>query len=310
MSGIQDFAAGPGRNAVIMVYGLPDADKARPAVLELCGKLDALVRSELNRFGDSGTGAVMAFGAGAWPRLFPAQPTPEELRVFEPIRGERHLAPSTPGDLFFHIRSERMDVCQELAGIIGRILDGVAEPVDETHGFKYFDSRAIIGFVDGTENPTGDEKLEFASIGAPGSPIDGGSYVFIQKYLHDLKGWDDLPVEEQERAIGRRKFNDLELDDEAKPKNAHNAVTNVKGPGGEELKIVRANIAFANASKGEFGTYFLGYAGKFATTRKMLENMFVGDPVGNTDRLLDFSTAKTGTLFFAPSADLLGKLAE
>jgi putative iron-dependent peroxidase len=208
-----------------------------------------------------------------------------------------------------------MDICQELAGMISQSLDGVVDSIDETHGFRNFDGRAIVGFVDGTENPTGAESLNFATI-APDpnktgqADFSGGSYIFIQKYLHDLKGWEALPVDEQEKAIGRRKYNDLELTDERKPENAHNVVTNIKGQGGEELKIVRANIPFANASKGEFGTYFLGYAGKFSTTRKMLENMFLGDPPGNTDRLLDFSKAVTGTLFFAPSPDYLALLAE
>lgn len=112
--------------------------------------------------------------------------------------------------------------------------------------------------------------------------------------------------EEQEKVIGRRKFNDVELSDEEKPQNAHNAVTNI----GDDLKIVRANMPFANTSKGEYGTYFIGYASTFSTTRQMLESMFIGNPVGNTDRLLDFSTAVTGTLFFAPSYDLLGELGE
>lgn len=126
------------------------------------------------------------------------------------------------------------------------------------------------------------------------------------KSIHDMVAWNALPVEEQEKVIGRRKFNDVELSDEEKPQNAHNAVTNI----GDDLKIVRANMPFANTSKGEYGTYFIGYASTFTTTRQMLESMFIGNPVGNTDRLLDFSTAVTGTLFFAPSYDLLSELGE
>ncbi|MDR2367251.1 MAG: Dyp-type peroxidase [Deltaproteobacteria bacterium] len=313
MSGVQDVTASPGKSAIVMVLAIPDYGKAKPKILDLCGKLDALVRSQLNRFPGSATGTVIAFGAEAWPRLFPDRPVPDELQPFEPIVGEKHVAPSTPGDIFIHVRSARMDVCQQLAGIISQALDGAVEPIDETHGFRNFDGRAIVGFVDGTENPTGDDTETFATI-APAktgqADFSGGSYVFIQKYLHDIKGWEALPVEEQEKAIGRRKYDDLELPDGAKPENAHNAVTNIKAEDGSELKIVRANIPFANASRGEYGTYFLGYAGKFSTTRRMLQNMFVGDPPGNADRLLDFSKAVTGTLFFAPSPDLLADLAE
>jgi putative iron-dependent peroxidase len=259
MSGLQNVTASPGKSAIIMVLAIRDYQPAKPKILDLCGRLDALVRSELNRFPDSLTGAVIAFGAHAWEKLFAGWPVPEELAVFEPIVGEKHQAPSTPGDLFIHLRSSRMDICQELAGIISQSLDGVVDSLDETHGFRNFDGRAIIGFVDGTENPTEPDSFNFAAI-APDpnktgrADFSGGSYIFIQKYLHDLKGWEELPVEEQEKAIGRRKYNDLELSDERKPDNAHNVVTNIKGQGGEELKIVRANIPFANASKGEFGT--------------------------------------------------------
>lgn len=123
-----------------------------------------------------------------------------------------------------------------------------------------------------------------------------------------MRAWEALSTEEQEKAIGRRKFDDRELDENDKPANAHNAVTNISDTGGNELKIVRANMPFANHSKGEIGTYFIGYAGTFSTTHNMLENMFIGDPAGNTDRLLDFSTAVTGILFFVPSQDLLEEL--
>ena len=169
------------------------------------------------------------------------------------------------------------------------------------------DGKAIIGFVDGTENPAVDENpYHFAVVGDEDPQFAGGSYVFVQKYIHDMVAWNSLPVEAQEKVIGRRKYNDVELSDEEKPQNAHNAVTNI----GDDLKIVRVNMPFANTSKGEYGTYFIGYASTFSTTRKMLENMFIGDPVGNTDRLLDFSTPVTGTLFFVPSYDLLAKLGE
>jgi putative iron-dependent peroxidase len=331
MSGVQDVEAKPGAFAIFMVFKLLGGEKARAAVQTACGRLEALVKSQLNRFPDSEAGAVMGFGAEAWKTIFPELDVPDELEVFKEIKGERHTAPSTPGDLFFHLRASRMDVCQQLAGRIVQLLEGVVEFVDETQGFRNFDGRALIGFVDGTENPDSVEAAFYARINSDDFEasadehdeptakagqedekidFDYGSYVFVQKYLHDLKAWEALPIEEQEKAIGRRKYDDYELDDDDKPQNAHVAVTNIQDDEGQELKIVRANMPFANPAKGEFGTYFAGYAGKFSTTRRMLENMFVGDPPGNTDRLLDFSRAVTGTLFFVPSPYLLGYLAE
>jgi putative iron-dependent peroxidase len=252
----------------------------------------------------------MGFGAEAYEGLFPGRKKPKELATFQEIKGEKHVAVSTPGDLFFHLRGGRQDVLVELASWISADLADCAYPIDETHGFRYLDSRAILGFVDGTENPEPGAALSAAAIGPEDPEFIGGSYAMTQKYLHDMEAWNALPVLEQEKAIGRRKYDDRELSDEEKPDNAHNAVTNISDADGKELKIVRANVAFANPSKGEHGTYFIGYAGTFSTTKKMLENMFLGDPVGNTDRILDFSRPVSGTLFFVPSWELLAELAE
>jgi len=306
----QDVTKTPGEHAIFMIFGLAENDGAVAAVKDLCGNIGFVARSLRNRFPGSDASCVMGFGAGVWTRLFPDQARPKELTVFEEIKGAKHTAVSTPGDLFFHIRATRLDVCQEAASLIVSMLQDAVYPIDEVQGFRYFDGRAIIGFVDGTENPEEDERTAFATIGEEDADFTGGSYAFVQKYLHDMAAWNALPVEEQEKAIGRRKYNDLELSDEEKPKNAHNAVTNITDEDGNELKIVRANMPFANPTRGEFGTYFIGYAGTFSTTRRMLENMFVGDPVGSTDRLLEFSTAVTGTLFFVPSRETLEELAD
>ena len=306
----QDVTNKPGENALFMVFGLTAGNEAAEKVKELCGSFAALVKSMRNRFPEAEVSAVMGFGANAWGRLFPELPRPKELEVFKEIKGDKHTAVSTSGDLFFHIRAKRKDICYELAAIISNALQGAAEHIDEVHGFRYFDGRAIIGFVDGTENPDSNEAYNYATIGEEDVFFKGGSYAFAQKYIHDMSKWNNLSTEEQEKVIGRRKYNDLELSDEEKPENAHNAVTNIADEEGNELKIVRANMPFANPSKGEFGTYFIGYANSFTTTRRMLENMFIGDPVGNSDRLLEFSTAVTGTLFFVPTFDLLEVLSE
>ncbi|MFV0481632.1 MAG: Dyp-type peroxidase [Campylobacteraceae bacterium] len=300
----------PGENALFMVYGLIDKKDTTEKVKELCSTFAAVVRSMKGRYPELEISGVMGFGSKAWDKLFAKLDKPKELKVFKEIKGDIHTAPSTKGDLFFHIRAKRVTACYEIASIINEKLDGVVESLDEVHGFRYFDGRAIIGFVDGTENPENLAALSSAIIGENEKKFKGGSYAFVQKYLHDMKKWNDLPTEEQEKVIGRKKFNDVELSDKEKPANAHNAVTNIEDEKGNELKIVRANMPFANPSKGEFGTYFIGYASTFTTTKKMLENMFIGEPKGNYDRLLDFSTAVTGTLFFIPTFDLLEELGE
>ena len=290
--------------AVFLVVTIkPDAD-SRAAVRAFGGDdLPALVRSVGFRDLGGQLSCVMGVGSDAWDKIF-GPPRPAELHPFREIKaGPRH-APATPGDLMFHIRAKRMDLCFELVTqILIRLGDAVA-PLDEVHGFRFFDERDLLGFVDGTENPLNQEGLDAVFIGAEDAAFAGGSYVIVQKYLHDMKGWNALPTEAQERIIGRTKLSDIELDDTVKPTSAHNALTTIV-ENGKEMKIVRDNMPFGNASAGEFGTYFIGYSRTPRTIEQMLENMFVGKPPGNYDRLLDFSTAKTGTLFFVPSTTFL-----
>ena len=290
--------------AVFLVVTVkPDADSRAAARAFGGDDLPALVRSVGFRDLGGQLSCVMGVGSDAWDKIF-GGPRPAELHSFREIKaGPRH-APATPGDLMFHIRANRMDLCFELTTqILNRLGDAIT-PVDEVHGFRFFDERDLLGFVDGTENPSDQGALDAVFIGAEDAAFEGGSYVIVQKYLHDMKGWNALPTEAQERIIGRTKLSDIELDDTVKPTSAHNALTTIV-ENGKEVKIVRDNMPFGNASAGEFGTYFIGYARSPRTIEQMLENMFVGRPPGNYDRLLDFSIANTGTLFFVPSATFL-----
>src|SRR5499433_424951 len=289
--------------AIFLVVTVNPGDENRASVVSLCADLSALLRSVGFRALEDSLSCVMGFGSDAWDRLF-GSPRPAELHPFREIRsGPRH-AVATPGDVMFHIRAKRMDLCFELASQIMAKLGDAVSPVDEVHGFRYFDDRDLLGFVDGTENPRGEAVIEAALIGEEDAAFAGGSYVIVQKYLHDLDGWNALSTEAQERIIGRSKLSDVELDDSIKPTSAHNALTTITEKG-KEFQIVRDNMPFGRVGMGEFGTYFIGYCRTPRVTEQMIENMFVGRPPGNYDRLLDFSRAVTGTLFFVPSATFL-----
>jgi putative iron-dependent peroxidase len=291
------------RAAIFLVVTINQGDASATTVKSFCADLAALVRAVGFRDLQGELSCIMGFGADAWDRLFGA-PRPAELHPFREIRaGSRH-AVTTPGDLLFHIRAARMDLCFELATQVMTRLGGAVSPADEVQGFQYFDDRDLLGFVDGTENPTDQAALDATIIGVEDAAFAGGSYVIVQKYLHDLAGWNALPTEVQERIIGRTKLSDIELDDVTKPTSAHNALTVIEEDG-KEIKIVRANMPFGSPAQGEFGTYFIGYSRSPRTIEQMLANMFVGRPPGNYDRLLDFSHPVTGNLFFVPSRTFL-----
>jgi len=296
------------RDAIFLVVTINPGTANRAAIRSFCGGLPGLVRAVGFRSIEGNLSCVMGIGSDAWDRLF-GQPRPAELHPFREIQaGPRH-AVATPGDLMFHIRAKRMDLCFELATQITTQLGAAVAPVDEVHGFRYFDERDLLGFVDGTENPSAQTAIDAAYIGAEDVVFAGGTYVIVQKYLHDLTGWNALSTETQERIIGRRKLSDIELDDATKPAYAHNALAKVVVDG-KEIKIIRDNMPFGRVAEQEFGTYFIGYARSPRTIEQMLENMFVGQPPGNYDRLLDFSVARTGNLFFVPSTTFLENIAD
>ncbi|HTX43048.1 MAG TPA: Dyp-type peroxidase [Acidobacteriaceae bacterium] len=291
------------RAAIFLVVCINPDESSADSVRGLCADLSGLVRAVEFRDVEAGLTCIAGFGSGAWDRLF-GLPRPAELHPFREIRSGNRHAVSTPGDILFHIRAKRMDLCFELAMHIMNAIGDAVTVADEVQGFRYFDDRDVLGFVDGTENPRGGAAGEAALVGDEDPAFTGGSYVIVQKYLHDMKGWNALPVEAQENIIGRRKLSDIELSDSEKPSSAHSALTVIE-ESGKEVKILRDNMPFGRPGYGEFGTYFIGYSRTPRITETMLENMFAGRPPGNYDRILDFSRAVTGSLFFVPSATFL-----
>jgi putative iron-dependent peroxidase len=289
-------------SAIFLILTVDHGGEA--VVRDLLPDVAGLSRSVGFRYPEAGLACVLGIGSNFWDRLF-GSPRPSGLHPFREVVGAVHRAPATPGDLVFHIRATRLDMCFELASLLTDRLRTVAQVVDEVHGFKYFDERDLLGFVDGTENPTGYAAAEAAIIGAEDPQFAGGSYVIVQKYLHDLDAWNTLSTEQQERVIGRTKLADIELADDVKPSNSHVALNTIEDADGTERQIVRDNMPFGHIGTREFGTYYIAYSRTPDVTELMLERMFIGDPPGNHDRILDFSTAVTGVLFFVPSADLL-----
>lgn len=277
------------------------------AAREAVTGLDDLVKSVGFRHLGAQLSCTVGIGSRVWTTLT-GRGAPAELHPFQEVAGATHTAVSTPGDLLFHIRADRQDLCFELERLL---LDSLGDSVhveDRVSGFRYFDARDLLGFVDGSANPTGTDLTAAVLVGDEDPDVAGGSYVAVQKYLHRLDAWQALTTEQQEAIIGHRKADNLELDDApAGTQQAHKSLATIEDADGEH-DILRDNMPFGNPADGEFGTYFIGYARHLWVIERMLQRMFIGEPAGLHDRILDFSTAQTGTVFFAPSAAFLATL--
>lgn len=292
-------------NAVFLVVDVAPGGVAR--VRDVLTDLAGSIKSLAFPYSESALTCTVGIGSTVWDELT-ALPRPAQLRSFTPVVGAHHTAPSTPGDLLFHIRAERADVCFEFERRVLESLGDAVVVVDETVGFRSFDRRDLLGFVDGTANPIGADLDASVLVGDEDPAHRGGSYIVTQKYLHPLAAWRALPTETQEAIIGRTKLENVELDDAPSGQQSHKSLATIVDDRGVEHDIQRDNMPFGRPGHDEFGTYFLGCSRDLSVIQRMLERMFVGDPPGLHDRLLDFSTAVTGSVFFAPRADVLSAL--
>lgn len=304
----QSVEAPLSRAAIFLVAEVKGGDAALASVRDALGGLDDLIKTVGIRDLDGRLSCIAAIGSALWDRLDPSD-RPADLKPFAAIDGGVHRAPSTPGDLLFHIRAERADLCFEFERLLLDALGDAVDVVDETVGFRYFDARDLLGFVDGTANPAGQDIPDAALVGAEDRAFAGGSYVVVQKYLHDLAAWKAIGANEQEQIVGRTKVDNIELEDATQGQKSHKTLTTITDDQGVEHDILRDNMPFGRPGQGEYGTYFIGYTRRLWVLETMLERMFIGDPKGAHDRILDFSTAHTGTTFFAPSRSTLARLA-
>jgi porphyrinogen peroxidase len=243
-----------------------------------------------------------------WSELT-GKPMPTELRPFKAVQGATHTAVATEGDLLYHIRADSMDLVVEFEKLLLEAFGSSVVAVDDVAGFRYFDGRDLLEFVDGTGNPDGLGLPEATLVGDEDSEHAGGSYVVVQKYLHDLSAWRSQRVETQEEIIGRTKFDNVELPDAQDGQKSHKTLCTIIDADGEH-PILRDNMPFAVPGLGQYGTYFIGYSRHLWVIERMIERMFIGDPPPLHDRILDFSKAVAGVTFFAPSHAFLLALDE
>jgi putative iron-dependent peroxidase len=294
------------RSAVFLVCTITDDATSADTVRGVLSDVAGLVKTVGFRDLQARLTCTVGIGSRVWEALT-GREQPAELHGFREIAGATHTAVATPGDLLFHIRAERQDLCFELERLLLNALGTSVTVADEVSGFRYFDARDLLGFVDGTANPTGLDLPDATLVGDEDAEFAGGSYVVVQKYLHPLPAWQALPTERQEAIIGRTKADGVELDDAETGQKSHKTLATITDDAGEH-DILRDNMPFGRPGSAEFGTYFIGYSRHLWVIERMLERMFIGDPPGLHDRLLDFSAAKTGTTFFAPPVGMLASL--
>lgn len=277
-----------------MVEG--DVDAVRRGSQQFLQQLSRLQE----RYPDAGLGAVIAFGNGLWSDLS-AGNNSAGLKDFQPLG--KGMAPATQRDMLIHIQSLRHDVNFSLAQAALAAFGRAIRIAEETHGFRWTEDRDLSGFVDGTENPQGEQREAVAIIRQGDNA--GGSYVFSQRWQHNLSMFNRLAVNKQEQIIGRTKESNEELEGEARPATSHVARVDLK-ENGKGLKILRQSLPYGTAS-GTHGLFFLAYCATLYNIEQQLLSMF-GETDGKFDAMLRFTKPVSGSYFYAPSLNQLAAM--
>lgn len=291
--------------ALFLTFNQTRSDGAQEKVKAVLSKIPAL---EL-LFNQSNPGAnlhiVAAIGSAYWSQLN-LTGVPSELQPFPSLENGEMVAPNTPVDLLFHIRSERKDLNFMLAQRLTTELGDAVELVEEVEGFRYLDSRDLTGFVDGTENPECDNRINVAVVGEEDPDFAGGSYIHLQRYVHNMPFWNKQPLKTQEDTIGRTKADNVEYASAAKAMTAHTKRTSLKDEQGRSIEILRHSMPYGDTR--ECGLLFASYCRSPENFTLMLKSMIEGDGSGHCDHLLKYTRAVTGQAFFAPSVAFLESL--
>ncbi|MDK4685348.1 Dyp-type peroxidase [Kingella negevensis] len=276
-----------------------EADITQPENIAAASRaaLDALAALQA-RYPEDKIGLTIAFGANFWGSLKHHVQAPE-LKNFPAYGKGATQAPATQHDLLIHIQSQNHDSNFTLAQDVLAAFGAAISVKTETHGFRRHEDRGLDGFVDGTENPHGDEKILSTACNE-----HGGSYVLMQRYRHDLPKWNAYSVAEQEESVARSKIANEEFSKDMRHPRSHIARTNIKEDG-KGLKIVRRSLPYGNVS-GEYGLAFIAYAARLHNIEAQLQHMFGDVADGLTDLLLErLTTAISGAYYFAPSKETL-----
>lgn len=294
------------RDALFLSFNQTHEPGATNVIRAFLATLPDRVKALQEQYPDAGLHLSICIGSAYWDRISPDS-RPALLRPFPALENGERVAPSTPQDLLFIIRADQHDTCFELAREISVAMQDVAELVEETHGFRYQDMRDLTGFVDGTENPQGDDRFDVALVGDEDPQFAGGSYLHVQRYEHDLSAWQRLSLKQQEDAYGRTKADNIEYPGDKKSPHAHTKRTSLKREDGSSIEILRHSMPYGDTQRK--GLVFVSVCRTPEHFELMLESMVAGDEAGRADRILEFTRAVTGAAFFVPSNNWLQQLA-
>ncbi len=300
------ICAEPNLHGTYLLFNVLDDKNAfiRAAV----SRLPKLFDNYAEQFSEANLIGVVAIGDAYWDEFYPLA-RPALLAPFPAMNSGDRVAPISSHDIYIEIRSDRADVNHIVSSKVCELFGDSVELIEQVQAFRFLDGRDLTGFVDGTENPQGLHRREVALVKAEHDKnFEGGSYLHTQRYQHNLTLWDSLAEHEQEDVYGRTKLDNIEYESADKPLTAHTKRTSLKDELGNNIEIVRQSMPYGDMKRK--GLFFVAYCHSPKPFEIMLNSMIHGDAHGNSDQLLKYTQAETGSAFFAPSLSFLAQVTD
>lgn len=271
-------------------------------------RLPKLFENYSDQFSEANLIGVVAIGEAYWDEFYP-KARPALLSPFPAMHSGDRVAPINSYDIYVEIRSDRADVNHIVSTKVCQMLGDSVELIEQVQAFRFLDGRDLTGFVDGTENPQGLRRRDVALVkDQEDQMFAAGSYLHTQRYQHNLSLWDSLAEHEQEDVYGRTKLDNVEYESADKALTAHTKRTSLKDEEGKSIEIVRQSMPYGDMKRK--GLFFVSYCHSPKPFETMLNSMIHGDGHGNSDHLLKYTQAETGSAFFAPSLTFLAQIEE
>ncbi len=287
-------------HSLYLMFNCYDGNEAH--IRKVLALLPDLFEELSDQFFESMVSGFVAVGALYWEILYPGN-FPKLLKPFIGYEGS-HVIPDTPFDLFIQIRSERSDVNFLAGQKVCRMLGNSVELAEQIAGFRFMDGRDLTGFVCNSDNAKGLHRRDVALV-SDDDEFNGGSYVHIQRFRHNLSRWEQLSGEEQEAVYGRSKMTNEPKRFSEQLATSHATRTNLINMEGEQVEVLLQSMPYGDMKSN--GLYFISCCKTPDNYNLLMQSRVTGGDQGNYDHLLDFTQAETGAAFFAPSKTFLKK---
>ncbi len=293
--------AEPNLHGITLLLNVMTDDTA--VIRRKLARLPSILSGLDERFSEANLNGYVAIGADYWDVLY-SHRRPLQLSSFPDLRDGDRQAQRQPVDLLVSVRADRFDVCFQAARTMQEWLGHDVELLEQMTNFRFMDGRDLLGFIDAPDNPRGMQRRQVALVKTDDDPyFAGGSYLYVQKFRHDLRRWEHLSTEIQEHVMGRKKLTGERISEALLSMVTHTQKARLVRDDEQPLQLLRQNMPWGDLREQGLLAMYLSAAP--ADIIYWLKQRYIADAQGDYDPLLDYTDAVSNAVYFVPTVDFL-----